>query len=69
MEKCAQGVQMNWSLLLMNQLMDDALTVQEGQRPFAYSWMIILIALVAWMQMDDYQGMDVDTINICKGAR
>ena len=60
---------MNWSLFLMNQLVEDAVEVQVGERPFTYSWLLILIALVAWMELDDYQGMDVRAIEVCKGAR
>ena len=52
----------------MNRLTDDALAVQVGQRPFAYNWLLILIAPVAWMDPDEYQGMDVDATKFCKGA-
>ena len=30
--------------------------------------LLILIALVAWMEPDDYQGMDVEAVKVCKGA-
>ena len=36
---------------------------------FAYNWLLILIAPVAWMEPDDYQMIDVDAVNICKVAR
>ena len=33
-EMCAQGVQMNWSLFLMNQLAKDTVAAQVGEIPF-----------------------------------
>ena len=51
---------MNWSMFLLNQLMKDVILVQEGKRPFTYSWLLILIALVEWMELEQYQGMDVE---------
>ena len=67
-EQCAEGVQMNWSLFLMNQLVEDVVAVQAGERSFTYSWLLILITLVAWMELDDYQGKEVEAIKFCKGA-
>ena len=60
---------MNWSLFLMNQLVEDAEATKAGARSFTYSWLLILIALVAWMEPEDYQGMDVKVVEVCKGAR
>ena len=59
---------MNWSLFLMNHLAEDMVTVQEEERQFTYSWMLILIALVTWMDPVDYQGMEVEVVKVCKGA-
>ena len=59
---------MNWSLFLLNQLMEDAVAIQEGEQPFTYNQLLILIALMAWMDPDDYQGMKVDIVKVCKGA-
>ena len=67
--KCSEGVQMNWFLFLLNQLIEDAVAVQAGERPFTYSWLLILIALVAWMDPEDYQRMMVEAIEVCKNAR
>ena len=39
-----------------------------GKRLFAYNWLLILIALVTWMEPDDYQGMNVDAVKIYKSA-
>ena len=48
-QKCNEGFQMNWSLFLLNQLTEDMVIVQDGEQPFTYSWLLILISLVAWM--------------------
>ena len=60
---------MNWSLFLLNQLIEDAIAVQARERPFTYSWLLILIALVSWMDPEDYQRMMVEAIEVCKNAR
>ena len=59
---------MNWSLFLLNQLLEDSLAVQ-ARRPFSYSWILIIIALVAWMEPEDYQPMAVDAVKVCRSAR
>ena len=53
----------------MNQLEKDTVAVEEGEIPFTYSWLLILITLVAWMDPYDYQGMDFKAIEVCKGTR
>ena len=60
---------MNWSLFLLNQLTDDVMLVQEGKCPFTYSWLLILIVLVGWMEPTHYQGMDVEVAQVCRGTR
>ena len=40
-----------------------------GLRSFTYSWLLILIVRVAWMELEDYQGMDVKEVEVCKGSR
>ena len=52
----------------MNQLLEDAVEVQVGEQPFTYSWILILIALVAWLEPVDYEGIDVAAVKVCKGA-
>ena len=59
---------MNWSLFSLNQLLKDVLISQDG-KSFSYSWLLILIALVAWMELEDYQPMEVDAVKVCHGAR
>ena len=58
-EQCTEAVQMNWSLFLLNELMEDGMLVQEGNRTFNYSWLFILNALLKWMEPKYYQGMEV----------
>ena len=59
---------MNWSLFLLNQLLEDALAAQTG-RPFSYSWLLILITHVSWMEPEDYQPMAVEAVKVYRGAR
>ena len=44
---------------------DDALA-QEGRRQFSYSLLLILIALVGWMEPKYYQGTYIEAVNTCK---
>ena len=67
-QKCAEGVQMNWSLFLLNQLLEDSL-VSQTWWPFSYNLLLILISLVAWMEPEDYQPMVVEEVKVCHGAR
>ena len=60
---------MNWLIFLLNQMMEDAMLVQEGKRPFTYSWLLILIALMGWIEPTYYQGMDVEVTQTCRGER
>ena len=59
---------MNWYLFLLNQLLEDVLAAQT-RKPFSYSWLLILIALVSWMEPINYQPMAVDVAKVCRGAR
>ena len=58
---------MNWYFFLLNQFLEDALAAQTGQ-PFSYSWLLILISLIAWMEPEDYQPMVVDAAKVPRGA-
>ena len=55
---------MNWSLFWMNPLVEDAMEVQEGEWMFTYSWLLILIALMDWLDLVDYQGMNVEAVKV-----
>ena len=46
---------MKWSLFLLNQLLEDVVAAQAGEHSFSYSWLLIIISLVAWMELEDYQ--------------
>ena len=51
----------------MNQLLEDAFAAQT-ERPFSDSWILILIALVAWMEPKDYQPMVVEAVKVFHGS-
>ena len=59
---------MNWSLFSLNQLLNDALATQS-ERPFSYSWILIIIALVSWMEPEDYQPIMFEETQVCRYAR
>ena len=46
--KCTEGLQMNWAKYLVNQLEIDCREAQDQGHEFHFSWLLILIALVAW---------------------
>ena len=60
---------MNWSLFLLNQLIEYVLAVQAEERYFTYRWLLILIALVAWMEPEDYQRMEIEVVKVGKDTR
>ena len=60
---------MNWSLFLLNQLTKDVVIAQVRERYFSYSWLLILTALVALMEPEDYQSMVVEAAKVWKGAQ
>ena len=59
-------MQIKWSLFLLNHLLEDGVDAQAGEHIFSYSWLLILIALVAWMELEDYQPVSVFMENLCK---
>jgi hypothetical protein len=46
--KCAEGLQMNWVKYLVNQLELDCREAQDQGYEFHFSWLLILIAFIAW---------------------
>ena len=46
--KCVEGMQMNWASYLINELEKDCREAQDLGYEFHFSWMIVLIAFVAW---------------------
>ena len=53
----------------MNQLAEDVVAVQARERSFTYSWLLILIVLMDLIEPVNYQGMDLEVVKVCKGAR
>ena len=57
---CVQGMKINYSQFLMNELMDNVVDVQEIHlAKFHYSWLLILILFATWTPAPDYQPMDI----------
>jgi hypothetical protein len=46
--KCVEGIQMNWARYLVNQLEQDCHEAQDQGYEFHFSWLLILIAFIAW---------------------
>jgi hypothetical protein len=46
--KCVEGMQMNWASYLDNELEKDCREAQDQGYEFHFSWLLILIAFVAW---------------------
>jgi hypothetical protein len=51
--KCVGGVQMNWSKYLVDQLELDCREVQDQGYEFHFSWLLILVAFIAWEMSED----------------
>ena len=49
--------------------MDDIELAQEVSKSFTYSYILIFIVPGGLMEPILYEGMQVDTINICQGVR
>ena len=43
----------------MKEFLEDVRDVQEKGRPFHYSWLIVLIALVGWQEPTEAQFADI----------
>jgi hypothetical protein len=46
--KCVEGMQMNWVSYLINELEKDFHKAQDQGYKFHFSWLLVLIAFVAW---------------------
>ena len=46
----AEGYNYNWAVYIAKEFLEDARDAQEKGRPFHYSWLIVLIALVGWQE-------------------
>ena len=52
---CAEGYSYNWEAYIAKEFLEDIRDVQEKGRPFHYSWLIVLIALVGWKEPTEAQ--------------
>ena len=50
--KCVEGVQMNWSKYLADQIELDCREVQDQGYEFHFIWLLVLIAFVAWEMLE-----------------
>ena len=57
---CAEGYTYNWSAYLAREFLEDVRDAQEKGRPFHYSWLLILIALVGWKEPTEAQFVEVN---------
>jgi hypothetical protein len=58
--KCAEGVQMNWAQYLVNQLELDCREAQDQGYEFHFSWLLILIAFIAWEMSEGATFPDIE---------
>jgi hypothetical protein len=58
--KCIERLQMNWTKYLVNQLEMDYREAQDQGREFHFSWLLILIAFIAWELPEDATFLDLD---------
>ena len=56
---CAEGYSYKWAEYIAREFLEDICDVQEKGRPFHYSWLIVLIALVRWKEPIEAQFVDV----------
>jgi hypothetical protein len=56
--KCAEGLQMNWVQYLVNQLELDCREAQDQGYEFHFSWLLILIAFIAWELLEGATFLD-----------
>jgi hypothetical protein len=46
---------MNWATFFLNQFLIECEEVQDKRTKFHYTWLLILIALLAWREPNDTQ--------------
>ena len=56
---CAEGYSYKWAEYIAREFLEDVCDAQEKGRPFHYSWLIVLIALVGWREPTEAQFVDV----------
>ena len=55
----AEGYSYNWAAYIAKEFLEDAHDAQDKGRPFHYSWLLVLIALVGWKEPTEEQFVDV----------
>ena len=60
---CAKGYSYKWAEYIAKEFLEDIRDAQENGRPFHYSWLIVLIALVGWKEPTEAQFVDVPPYN------
>ena len=63
-----KGVCFNWSQYLCNEFLANVRESQEQGQAFFYSWLLLLIALVAW-EAPEESILPKLTPDMCEGAR
>ena len=66
-EFCAEGVQIDQSQFLLNELLEDTSKSQEDGKNLHYAWLLILISFIIWFDPPNYQ--TVDLLVRCRGDR
>ena len=66
--QCEKGVSYNWSQYLCQEFLDNVREAQEEGKKFNYSWLLLLIALVAWEMLEGAVLPEVES-GVCEGAR
>jgi hypothetical protein len=62
--KCVEGMQMNWVSYLINKLEMDCREVQDQGYVFHFSWLLILIAFVAWNMLEGATFLEVKPLDL-----
>ena len=47
---CSEGYSYKWAEYIAKEFLEDVRDAQEKGRPFHYSWLLVLIALVRWKE-------------------
>ena len=56
---CAEGYSYKWAEYIAREFLEHVHEAQEKGRPFHYSWLLVLIAMVGWREITEAQFVDV----------
>jgi hypothetical protein len=59
---------MNWAMFLLNQFLIDCEEARDKGTEFHYSWLLIIIVLSTWRELDDSHFLGVRE-NLCLSAQ